>query len=373
MRLVKTVSTNKELQEFIDFPHALYAHDPNYVPELFIAQRDLLRPGKHPFFKHSTIQLFLLIDGGQIIGRIAAIDNTRHNAVYNSKDGFFGFFDCIDDFSAAAQLFNVVKDWLAKKNMTSIMGPVNFSTNEVCGLLIEGFDGPPVAMMPYNAPYYLPLLEKLGFTKHVDLRAYRYNAGDYSTRSLQLLDKIQERLKRNHISIRNINMKNFRQERDALREVYNQAWDKNFGFVPMTDEEFEYTANDLKLILDPKFCIMAEQHGKIVGFALAIPDINQVLIKIKSGRLFPTGLIKLLLKKKKIDGIRILLLGVVDGYRKMGIEACLYGGLIKQFEARKMKYAEASWTLDHNDMINKPIEDIGGKLYRKYRILEKQL
>jgi hypothetical protein len=254
-----------------------------------------------------------------------------------------------------------------------MIGPVNFSTNDICALLIEGFDGPPVAMMPYNAPYYLTLLETAGFHKKVDLRAYRFQAGDYNDRSSKLVGALEERLKRNDIIIRKINLKNFAQESKSLREVYNNAWDKNLGFVPMTDDEFDYTAKDLKMILDRDFCLLAEQHGKIVGFALAIPDINQVLIKIKKGRLFPTGLIKLLTQKKKIEGIRILLLGVVDGYRKMGIEACLYGRIILAFQEKKMKYAEASWTLDHNDLINKPIEQIGGKLYRKYRILEKPI
>jgi len=373
MRVIKEVSGKKDLKNFIDFPHLLYAEDPHYVPELFIAQRDLLTPGKHPFFEHSAIALFLLLDGDKIIGRIAAIENKHHNEVYQSRDGFFGFFDCIDDLSAAKQLTDTVHHWLNARKINRVLGPVNFSTNEVCGLLIQGFDGPPVAMMPYNAAYYLPLLEQLGYSKNVDLRAYRYTAGNYSDRSLKLIDRIKERLLRNNITIRHIDMKRFAQERDALREVYNKAWDKNLGFVPMTDKEFEYTANDLKLILDPKFCIMAEQDGKVVGFALAIPDINQILIKIKRGRLFPTGLIRLIANKKKIDGIRIMLLGVVDGYRKMGIEACLYGEIIRHFEARKMKYAEASWTLDHNDMVNRPIEDIGGKLYRKYRILERPI
>lgn len=373
MRDIVKVSTKKQLASFIDFPHDLHANDVNYVPELFIAQRDLLTPGKHPFYEHSQIQLFLAYENEKIVGRIAAINNTNHNKVYEGKDGFFGFFDCINNQEIANLLVQAAEEWLTEKGLTKVLGPVNFSTNETCGLLIEGFDGPPVLMMPYNPPYYLTLLEQIGFVKNVDLRAYRYTAGNYNDRSVGLIDKIEERLQRNDIVIRKINMKDFKNEREAIRAVYNKAWDKNLGFVPLTDKEFDYMANDMKLILDPDFCILAEQKGQIVGFALALPDINQIQIKIKRGRLFPTGLIKLLTGKKKVDGIRILLLGVIDGYRKMGIEACLYGNIIKSFAAKNMKYAEASWTLDHNEMVNKPIENIGGQLYRKYRILEKAI
>jgi hypothetical protein len=373
MKHVVAVNGKGQLGRFIDFPHELYKADPNYVPELFIAQKDMLTPGKHPFYKHSTLQTFLAYDGEKVIGRIAAIQNNNHNKINNANDGFFGFFDCINDQETANLLLDTAANWLREKSLSTMVGPVNFSTNETCALLIEGFNGPPLAMMPYNAPYYLQLLENAGFHKKVDLRAYRFSAGNYNDRSAKLVTALEQRLSRNNIVIRKINLKNFKQEAAALREVYNNAWDKNLGFVPMTDDEFDYTAKDLKMIMDPDFCLVAEQEGKIVGFALAIPDINQILIKIKRGRLFPTGLYKLLTQRKKIEGIRILLLGVVDGYRKMGIEACLYGLIIQAFQKKKMKYAEASWTLDDNDLINKPIEQIGGELYRKYRILEKSI
>ncbi|WP_199118787.1 hypothetical protein [Pedobacter sp. ASV28] len=374
MAKIVAVSDKKLLKAFIDFPHELYKNDPYYVPELFIAQRDMLTPGKHPFYDHSRIQLFLAYNDEQKpVGRIAAIINGNHNNTKNVKEGFFGFFDSIDDKQVSQALLSAAQNWLKENGQTKIMGPVNFSTNDICGLLIEGYDGPPVAMMPYNAPYYLDLLEDFGFEKKVDLRAYRYTAGHYNDRAVQLLDGLENRLQRSEIIIRKINLKKFKEEAAALREVYNKAWDKNLGFVPMTDKEFDYTANDLKLVLDTDFCYIAEQKGKIIGFALAIPDINQILIKIKRGRLFPTGLLKLLLGKKKINGIRILLLGVIDGYRKLGIEACLYGRIIKAFKARDFKYAEASWTLEDNEMVNRPIENIGGKLYRKYRILEKAI
>ena len=372
MKSIVAVSTKKQLATFIDFPHDLYQADPNYVPELFIAQKDLLTT--HPFHKHSSLQCFLLYDGEKVIGRIAAILNNSHNKMNNANDGFFGFFDCINDQDAANQLLDTADQWLKDKGVTGkIMGPVNFSTNESCGLLIEGFDMPPVVMMPYNASYYPALLEGWGLKKQVDLIAWRFNGDNYDDRSVKLMDRLEDRLKRNDITIRKINMKNFKQEANSLREVYNKAWDKNMGFVPLNDEEFDYQAKDLKLVLDADFCLVAEQDGKLVGFGAAIPDMNQIQIKIKKGRLLPTGIFKLLFGKKKVKGIRILLLGVIDGYRKMGIEACIYGKIIKAYRAKGMEYAEASWTLEHNDLVNNAIIAIKGDPYKKYRIYERAI
>lgn len=372
MKTIITVKSKKELAAFIDFPHDLYAQDPNYVPELFIAQKDLLTT--HPFHKHSSLQCFLLYEDHKIIGRIAAILNNSHNQLNNANDGFFGLFDCIDDQASAQLLLDTAAKWLKDKGVTQkLIGPVNFSTNESCGLLIEGFDSPPVVMMPYNASYYPALLEGTGLHKQVDLIAWRFTGDNYDDRSVKLMDRLEERLKRNEITIRKINMKNFKQEAENLREIYNKAWDKNTGFVPLNDEEFDYQAKDLKLVLDPDFCLVAEQNGKLVGFGAAIPDMNQIQIKIKKGRLFPTGIFKLLFGKKKVTGIRILLLGVIDGYRKMGIEACLYGGIIKSYRAKGLQYAEAGWTLEHNDLVNNAIIAIKGDPYKKYRIYEKAI
>jgi GNAT superfamily N-acetyltransferase len=319
------------LADFIDFPHHLYQNDPNYVPELFIAQRDLLT--KHPFHKHNSLQPFLAYRDGKIVGRIAAILNNAHNQFNHRNDGFFGFFDCIDDQEVASALFNKAAGWLKQKGVDQkIIGPVNFSTNEPCGLLVEGFDSPPVLMQTYNAPYYIKLVENYGFTKQVDLIAWNWEGDNYDDKSVRLLNTLQERLKRSNVIIRKVNLKNFKNETVKLREVYNAAWDKNTGFVPLNDEEFDYLAKDLKLILDPDFCLIAEQEGKIIGFGLALPDYNQLFKTIKMGRLLPTGIFKLLFGKKKITRIRIYALGVIDGYRKMGIEACLYGTIIKEYK-----------------------------------------
>jgi hypothetical protein len=372
MNRIVPVKSKKELGAFIDFPHELYKNDPNYVPELFIAQRDLLTT--HPFHKHSSLQCFLAYNGDEVVGRIAAILNNNHNTFNQRNDGFFGFFDCINNQETANLLFATVTQWLKDKGVEQkIIGPVNFSTNEACGVLIKGFDSPPFLMMTYNAPYYVQLIEQAGYSKQIDLIAWHWDGDGYDDKSVRLLNALQERLKRNNIIIRKVNLKNFKEEVAKLREVYNSAWDQNSGFVPLTDDEFDYLAKDLKLILDPNFALVAEQNGKLVGFGLALPNFNEILHKVKRGRLFPTGIFKILLNKNKVKSLRIYALGVVDGYRKMGIEACLYGGIIKEYKRKGLTHAEAGWTLENNTLINEAIVAIKGDPYKKYRIYEKDI
>lgn len=370
---VRPVSSKKELAAFIDFPHDLYKGDSNYVPELHIAQRDLLSPGKHPFFDHSQVQLFLAYDNGVIKGRIAAIMNGNHNQFKNTKDGFFGFFDAVNDEQVAKQLVNEAAKWLKEKGALTMVGPVNHSTNEPCGLLVEGYNRPPVAMMTYNKPYYSDLLAAAGFKKQTDLLAYDLPTSTVDKRTIQLKDALLKRLKNNGITIRNVNLKDFKNDVGKILEVYNTAWAENTGFVPMTEKEFRYQAKDMKMILDKDFCLLAEHNGKVIGFALAIPDINQVLIKIKRGRLLPTGIFKLLLGLKKIDYVRVLALGVVSEYRKMGIEACFYAEIIEKAAAKKIRGGEASWILEHNELMNNGLKKLNATVYKRYRILEKAL
>ena len=370
MKKIVPVTSKKDLAAFIDFPHDLYKDDPNYVPELFIAQRDLLTT--HPFHKHNKLQAFLAYEGDKIVGRIAAILNNAHNEFNKVNDGFWGFFECVNNQETADLLFVAATKWLKDKGIDQkFIGPVNFSTNEACGLLIEGFDSPPFLMMAYNAPYYADLIEKAGFLKQIDLIAWHWDGEGYDDRSVRLLEALKERLKRNNIVIRSVNLKNFKEEAAKLREVYNSAWDKNSGFVPLNDEEFDYLAKDLKLILDKDFALVAEQDGKIVGFGLALPNYNEIFKTIKRGRLFPTGIFKLLLNRKKIQSIRIYALGIIDGYRKMGIEACLYGTIIREYKRKGFKHAEAGWTLENNTLINEAIVAIKGDPYKKYRLYEK--
>jgi GNAT superfamily N-acetyltransferase len=373
MITVKPVASKSELASFVDFPHKLFEGDKNYVPELHIAQRDVLTPGKHPFHNHSSMKLFLAWDGKEIRGRIAAILNNNHNKFKQVSEGFFGFYDLYNDPEVSEKLLSEAEKWLAAQGATKVIGPVNPSTNETAGLLIEGFDSPPVAMMTYNKPYYLDLLTAHGYKKNVDLLAYNLPTNVVDKKTIQLKELLRKRLQDRNITIRNLNMKDFNNEVQKILEVYNAAWEDNTGFVPMTDEEFKYLAKDLKLVLDKDFAMVAEKEGKLIGFALAIPDINQVLIKIKRGRLFPTGLIKLLLGKKKINYVRVLALGVNREYRRAGIEAFFYSEIIQKAMDKKIAGGEASWILENNEMMNKGLIKMNAKVYKRYRLLEKSL
>lgn len=285
-----------------------------------------------------------------------------------------GIFDSINDQEVANALFQAAKDWVKAKGGTNIVGPINLTTNDTCGLLVEGFDSPPVAMMPYNFAYYPDLVTNAGFQKKIDLRAYLVMENKASKRSVLLLEKLEERLNRSGIKIRQMNLKDFKNETERIREIYNKAWDKNLGFVPFTEDEFNYAAKEMKMIVDPRYALLAEKDGKVIGFALGIPDINQILIKIKRGRLLPTGIFKLLFGLKKVNLIRVLMLGVLDEYRKLGIEACLYGSIIKNSgDGFTVKGAECSWMLDTNYMMNHAIEQINGELYKRYRLYEQAL
>lgn len=372
--MIEEVTTKKQLKEFIDFPHELYASDPNYVPELYVGQKELLWKGdKHPFYEHSSTKMFLARRNGKTVGRIAAVINTNHIAYVDKQEGFFGFFDCENNQETASALLENAIAWLKENELSNVIGPVNLSTNNTCGLLVEGFDTPPSVMMPYNTAYYKELLEGFQMTKKTDLLAYDVRRGNTDSKALLLMDRLIARLETKGIKIRSINIKDFKNEVTKIRDVYNKAWDKNLGFVPMTEKEFEFTAKELKMILDPKFCIVAEKDGEIVGFALGVPNINEIQIDIKKGRLFPTGILKLLLNRGKISSLRVLMLGVLDDYRKLGIEACLYGKIIRNSEGTKIKGAECSWMLEDNYMMNHAIEQIDGKLTKRYRIFEKAI
>jgi len=372
MKIVE-VNNEKLKKKFIDFPHDLYAGDPNYVPEIFIGQKELMSPKKNPFFKHSKVQLYLAMKGQKILGRIAAIRNNNYNEYIGANVGFFGFFDVIEDYEVAKTLLDTAANWIKAEKLEAILGPTNFTTNDTAGLLVDGFHEPPTVMMPYNKPYYATFLDRYGFQKKTDLLAYVVTEEKVSLKSVKLAGMLEERLKRKGIYIRSANIKKFKFEAQKIKEVYNEAWEKNWGFVPATDEEFAHLAEGLKMIIDPDFALVAEKDGKMIGFALAVPDINQIMRTVKKGRLLPFGIFKLLFNKKSIKKIRIITLGVVNEYRRMGIEGVFYGKIISNGLKKGINTAEASWVLEDNEMMNKGVQNINMEAYKRYRIYEMSL
>jgi len=370
---IKKVESKKELSDFINFPHDLYKGDKNYVPMLQMAAKEILSEKKNPFFLHSQVQNYLAYKDNVVVGRISAIRNNNYNEYHKSNVGFWGFYDVIDDYEVSKALFDTVTDWNKQHKFDSIIGPTNFSTNDTAGVLIEGFDSAPIVEMTYNKPYYLTHIEKYGFTKDMDLFAYMIYTKDVSDRSVKLANLIGQRLEKKGITIRTVNMKDFKNEVSKIKEVYNKAWENNWGFVPATDKEFDFLAEGLKMIVIPEYVLVAEFEGKFIGFALTIPDINEITKTFNRGKLFPFNIIKLLTKKKKTEYVRIITLGVVEEFRKLGIEAVFYAKIIESARKNKIKGGEASWILENNEMMNTAAEKLNGVKYKTYRIFKKDL
>lgn len=369
---VRALAAN-DTMPFIKAQWEFYKDDPNWVAPLIMDRKKLLDQKKNPFYKHSEMQLFLAERDGKVVGRIAAIVNYNHNKVHHDTVGFFGFFECVNDQDVANELFRHAETWLRDRGRTAVRGPVNPSMNDECGLLVEG-DGPPVLLMTYNPPYYAELIERAGYGKVQDLVAYLLDQRTYRS---EKLDRVVDALiKRNKITFRSIDFKNkqqFKRDVDVIKDIYNTAWEPNWGFVKMTDEEFDFLAADLKQIADPEYVFFAEVDGKIAGFILALPDINQCLKHNRSGNIV-TGLWHLLTKKKNITLLRIVVLGVLPEYQKLGIDAALYHEVGRRSAPRGITHGEASWILEDNVMMNRAAtQTMKGELYRRYRIYQKNL
>lgn len=365
---------NNDTLPFIKAQWLFYKNDPHWVAPMIMDRKKLLNQSKNPFYQHGALQMFLAERDGKVVGRIAAITNGNHNATYHDKMGFFGFFECIQDQGVATALFTAAEQWLRDRGMTELRGPVNPSLNDEAGLLINGFDGAPVILMSYNPPYYQQLIEGAGYRKEKDLLAYLLKNETYLDPKVQRLRDIV--IQRYNLTFRNINLKNkeqFRKDVDALRTVYNAAWEKNWGFVKMTNAEFDFLAADLKQIADPEYAFIAEINGKVAGFCLALPDINQSLKHNKSGALLG-GVYHLLTKKKQIDLVRIIVLGVLPEFRNKGIDAVMYQEIGDRAAKNGIMKGEASWILEDNVMMNRALtETMHGVPYRTYRIFQKSL
>ena len=367
---VSRVLDAMEKDRFIKFQWRIYRDDLHWVPPLLMERHEFLDPAKNPFYLHADVALFLARRGSEIVGRIAAVEDRNFNAFHKTKTAYFGLFESVNDREVAASLVAAAKDWARWRGLDTILGPMNLSTNYEVGLLVEGFDSDPYLQMTYNPRYYGELLESCGLKKAKDLFAWERSAATPPPeRFARIADKIRQH---EGITIRGVNLRHFDAEVERIKEVYNAAWEQNWGFVPMTDEEMNKLAKDLKQFVAPDLCLMAEHEGEPIAFSLTVPDYNQPLKKL-NGRLttfgLPIGLLKLLWNARKIDRVRLMALGVKTGWRRRGIDAVLVVETIRR--TRELGYAggEVSWTLEDNDLVNRAIESCGctrTKLYRMY-------
>jgi len=369
VKIVK-VESRKDLKKFIHFPWGIYKDNPNWVPPLIYDLKEKLNREKNPFFEHAEMDLFVAYKNDEITGRIAAIVDEEHNKFHDEKIVFFGLYESLNDLDTARSLLDKVVEWGRERGMDVLRGPVNLSMNDECAFLIEGFDSPPVIMMPYNPPYYLELMERSGLRKAKDLLAF------YMTKDHETAEKVQQIVKKirseTDITLRTLERKTVDKEAEKIKFIYNHAWERNWGFVPWTEKEMNHMVDKLKMIADFSLVILAEDKGKPVGFIFGLPNYNEVFKKM-NGRLIPLGILKFLFYRKKIKGMRGIVFGVLKEYRMTGLSYLLYSELESNALMKGYEWAETSWQLEDNEPINKFIASMGGKVYKKYRMFEKRI
>jgi GNAT superfamily N-acetyltransferase len=371
------VDSSRDLRRFIGLPWRIYnpATHPTWVPPLRIAVSDALNTKGNPFYKTADRRLFLALRNGDPVGRIAAIENRAHNDYHKDRVGFFGFFECRDDQEAADALFSAAEQWLRARGLDTMRGPMNPSTNHEVGLLVDGFREHPMIMTTWNPTYYPTLVERAGFAKAKDLLAYFFPMqGDGA---FQIPERVITMAKRamgdNQLVFRELDFKNFAKDVDRAWEIYNDAWDDNWGFFPMSRESFVHEAQVLKYILRPEFTFMAEVNGEPAGFMIIVPDFHLAYKAVGNGRLLPTGLFKLLAAKKRLRTGRIMILGAKSEYRRRGIFALFAAEMFRRGKALGAVGAEASWILEDNEKLTKPLEAMGAREYRRWRIYDRAI
>ena len=368
---VTLVTTKEERKQFLEFPYTHYEDDEHWIAPLRMEQKKLIDKEKNAFYDNGNIALFLAEQNGKVCGRIAAIEDHRFNDFHDSNIGFFGFFECIDDESVAKLLFKVATDWLAEKGYKDVLGPSNPSMMDEIGILIDGFQFDPSIMMPYHKPYYDKLIKSAGLEKEMDMFAFRVTQ---ETVSFDRMYRAEEIVKRRYprLRIREVDLKNIEEEVETVRQIFNEAWKDNWGFIPLTKEELAATANDFKMILDPKVAHIAEIGGEPIAFSIALPDLNQVLKKM-DGKLFPFGIFKLLWHKRNINRIRTALMGVLPQYQGKGIDALLHKEAILNGREVGYKSSELSWVLETNTNMIRVAERLGAKIEKTYRMYRKEI
>jgi GNAT superfamily N-acetyltransferase len=373
---IRPVRTRRELKRFVKVPFRLHRDHPQWVPPLIFERMEFLDRDKNPYFEHAEAEYFLAERDGQPVGRITAQIDARWDEFQGGSDAMFGFFETVDDREVAAALLGAATEWAAAKGRERILGPMDFTTNEEIGILIEGFERKPMILEPWHPPHYLGLIEAEGFAKAMDVLMWELQFGalkDGERFDPSIHAAAKKGLEDEGIVIRNLRKSEMALEVRRFTDVYNEAWGSNWGFVPITDAEVEFQAKNLKQVIDENWAYMAEKDGEVVGAALTLPDINQVMAKL-NGRLLPFGWAKFLLGKRKIDQCRVLALGVKHEYRHSGVAAGLY---LRHLEEAAVPGGivggEMGWILETNEPMNRAMEGMGGHILKRYRVYEKDL
>jgi GNAT superfamily N-acetyltransferase len=366
---VVSVASPRDLDRFIGYAYERYRNEPHWVPPLRSDEKARLTPGKNPYFEHAEAQYFLAVDSGRVVGRIAATTDRNHDSVHRERQGAFGFFEA-GSAAATASLLGAAESWVRSKGAEVLRGPLSFTTNDECGLLVEGFDVRPMLLMTYSAREYPGWIEAAQFRKAKDLYAFRGPIPEQPQAPFQRIASITRR--RERVQVRPIDMKRFDEELQRVKTVYNAAWERNWGFVPMTDHEIDHMAKQLKPAVVSELVRFAEVDGRPVGFSLAIPDVNAALSKM-GGSLFPFGIFQLLWTLPRIKETRLLALGVLPEYHKRGVGALLVEEMMRAHRRGGYRICEVGWTLEDNDSVNELIVASGCTRTAVYRIYEKRL
>ena len=369
--MILPVTSRRDLRRFIEHPYQKYKDDPHWVPPLRMSERERFNPKKNPFYQHARMDLFLAEHDGEVVGRIAAIDDDLHNRTHGDNLAFFGFFEATDEEVAGALLARVER-WAKERGRDALRGPANPSMNDGSGFQIDAFDTDPYVMMPSNPPEYPQYMERSGYHKAKDLYAWLF---DHYQSDFERLHRLAERSRKRYplLTVRTPDIKkHFEDELSVVKHFYNEVWESNWGFVKYTDAEFDHLAEELKLIVDPDVVIFLELGGETIGLALVLPNLNQVFKKM-NGRLLPFGFIHYLNRKKIVSEARLPILGVVPEHRHKGLELVLIDEVIKRTRAKGYMRGECSWILEDNEGMNKGIKAAGAELYKKYRIYQKSL
>lgn len=373
IQIVPLSRNPRDVMRFLKVSYRIYRDDPNWVAPLLMDLKKVFTDA-NPLFEHAVMQLWVATRGGQDVGRIAGIIDRNHNHVAKDPAAFFGFFESVDDPAVSRRLFEAVFDWTRQSGLPRLLGPMNPTTNDECGLLVEGFDSPPVIMMTYNPRYYVTLVEAAGFRKAKDLLAFHM---DLAKIPMDRLARIAAKIKQRdpNLVFRPVRRKTLEQDLAKVKEVYNAAWEDNWGFVPMTNAEMDFMAARLKPLLMEGLVWLAEVGSEPVGFLLALPDYNIALKPLRGRLLTPKvlGFIPYLLGWKCPPRTRVVTLGMKQAYRSRGLEsALLIEGLRVGIDAGVTE-SEASWILEDNVMMCRMLEAIGGRPYKTYRLYERQI